>query len=250
MTKTVQKTLCILSVGFLMTAFASCSHLRHGEKKQRGGSAATATPQVIEAASARPTVADREADLRELVRGQIAASARMADEQKSKVIRSKPYYYKQWDVYPEGPEAFTVLTQEKESRSVPYVADVTVAKQHFGTRLHRERAEAERDTNFLRDTGTETITYEFRNGHWVRTGSLFIADTSEENVNGEWVQVDETSVRTVAAEEDRSEGWLSRTWSAISGRPVHKNKTEKEKEPTAAKPQSRGFQFGGQPRNR
>jgi len=250
MTKTVQKTLCILSVGFLVVVLVSCSHLRHGERKPGSGSAATGAPQVTEAAPAQPTIADREAGLREMVRGQIAAAARVADEQKSKVIRSKPYFYKQWDVYPEGPDAFTVLTQEKESRSVPYVADVTVAKQRFATRLHRERAEAEKDVNFLRDTGTETITYEFRNGHWVRTGSLFIADTSEENVNGEWVQVDETSVRTVAAEEDRSEGWLSRTWSTISGRPVHKNKPEREKEPASAKSESRGFQFGGQPRNR
>ena len=108
--------------------------------------------------------------------------------------------------------------QERESRSAPLIADVVLAKQRFVTRLHRDRMEAQNDTNFLRDTGTETTTYELRNGGWVRVGSLFVASKSEENVNGEWAPVKETVERTVAAEEEKSQGWFGRTWSKITGK--------------------------------
>jgi len=104
-----------------------------------------------------------------------------------KVAKRSPYFYRHYDVYPEGATGLTIAMQERDTRSIPYMADVTVAKQVFSTRLHRKRKEAEKDANFLRDTGAETATYELRNSKWTRVGSMFVASKSEENVNGEWV---------------------------------------------------------------
>jgi hypothetical protein len=163
------------------------------------------------------TAKDYESDLQKTVRNAIDAANKSNDDQKSRIIRKTPYFYKQYDVYPDGPDGFKMVIQEKERKSSPYVADVTIPKQRFATVLHRKRAEAEGDVNFLRDTGTETITYEVRNGRWMRVSSLFVADKSEEKINGEWVPVKETVKRTVPAEEDKSKGFLRRTWSSIFG---------------------------------
>jgi len=103
--------------------------------------------------------------------------------------------------------------------------------------LHRKRGEAEQDANFLRDTGSETDTYELRNGKWVRVGSMFVATKSEENVNGEWLPVNETVKRTVAAEEQKARGgWFKRTWASVTGQEVEEKpaKETKKKETKGA----------------
>lgn len=168
-------------------------------------------------ASVDGTAGDTEATLRKLVKAHIERESRASDAQRDTVVRRKPYFSKEYCVYPDGPDGFRLLIQEQEGRSVPCIADVTMAKLRFVTRYHRTRVEAEGDTSFLRDTGAETITYKLRNGRWTRVGSLFVAEKTEENVNGEWVPVEETVKRTVAAEEPQP-GWLSRTWSQITGR--------------------------------
>ena len=68
----------------------------------------------------------------------------------------------------------------------------------------------------INTTGEETLTFEYRNGRWVRIGSLFVAEKTEENVNGEWVPLQEEVERTVAAEEDA--GFVTRTWRNIMDR--------------------------------
>ena len=173
---------------------------------------------------------DYETDLRNLVKSRVEAVAKAGDEQRNRIVKREPYFYREHEVYPEGADNLTVLMQEKESRSVPYVADVTLPKQRFATKFHRKRREAEADVYFLRDSGTETITFELRNGKWTRVGSIFVAEKTEENVNGEWLPVKETATRTVAAEEERAKGgWFKRTWSKITGR------SEEEKEAKGTK---------------
>lgn len=190
----------------------SCSLFRGGKGAPVAEPAASTGDASVDAAAG-----DREAKLRKLVKAHIERETRAADVHRDTVARRKPYFSKEYCTYPDGPEGFALLIQEQEGRSVPCIADVTMAKVRFATRYHRKRVAAEGDTNFLRDTGTETITYELRNGRWTRVGSLFVAEKTEENVNGEWAPVEETVKRTVAAEEPQP-GWLSRTWSKITGR--------------------------------
>ncbi|MCX5759415.1 MAG: hypothetical protein NTU83_13095, partial [Candidatus Hydrogenedentes bacterium] len=167
------------------------------------------------------------------------------DEQKNRVVKRKPYFFRQYDVYPEGIDKAKALAQAQESRSVPWVGDVALAKQRFITRFHSKRKEAESDTNFLREMGAETITFELRSGRWTRVGSLFVAEKSEENVNGEWVAVKETMKRTPANEEQRP-GFFKRTWNKVLGRnPNEEEKAKKDKkEEDPATKQQRTIQPG------
>lgn len=159
---------------------------------------------------------DRTEALRGEVHKRIEISDRRKAEDKQGVVHRAPYWYKEYAEYPSGSDTFEVETAEIESRTAPMTAKVTVDKIRYSTRLHRERGEAESDENFLRDIGTEYLSYEFRNGRWLLNGSTFVADRSEENIAGAWTPVQENIQRTVAAEE--KPGWFSRTWSTISGK--------------------------------
>jgi hypothetical protein len=157
-----------------------------------------------------------EADYRGRLEEEVADAIESADvSDGNRVIRKRPYYYREYSEYPGGPNTFDIELTAKDSRTVPYIADVSVEKIRFSTRLHRDSSEAELDSHFLRDTGREIMTYEVRNGEWRRISSLFVADKTEEQVNGEWVPVQEEPERTVAAEEPASDTWLGRTWDRI-----------------------------------
>jgi hypothetical protein len=205
-THMLQTLVLVIVAAVVCGSLSSCAMFGFGSKP----APEIAQPQPV-------TAKDFESDLQKIVRNGIDAANKSNDEQKSRIIRKTPYFYKQYDVYPDGSDGFKMVIQEKERKGSPYVADVTIPKQRFATRLHRKRAEAEGDVDFLRDMGTETVTYEVRNGRWVRVSSLFVADKSEEKINGEWVPVKETVKRTVPAEEDKSKGFLRRTWSSIFG---------------------------------
>ncbi len=166
---------------------------------------------------AADTSADRVEALRAEVRKRIEISARTQAEDKQDVKYRTPYWFKEYAEYPGGSDTFEVeTTNNTESRTSPMTGVVNIERLRFSTRLHRERGEAVNDDNFLRDTGTERLSYELRNGRWILNGSTFVAEKSEELMGGAWVPVQENQQRTVAAEE--KPGWFSRTWSTISGR--------------------------------
>ena len=203
----------LIAVSF---ALGACSTLGFHKKDKAAGtppSAAASVPsaEVVPGPMTKEQVAS---ELRTLVTKEIAAASR---DDRNTVERRRPYYFKQYAEYPASDEV-AIDFQERDSRTTPYSAEVNLPKVRYATRLHRVREEAATDQNFLRDTGNETISFEFRNGRWVRLGSLFHAEKVEENVNGEWLPVREEVKRTVAAEEQNSEGWFGRTWSAITGR--------------------------------
>lgn len=196
---------CLLAAGL-----CSCSIFRHG-KSEAGAVAPVAAEPSVPAVSD----SDREAALVKTAQQAIDSANRQGAEQRDAVVQRKPYFFKAYDVYAGSAEDAKVVIQEKDSHSLPYVADVTIDKQRFATRLHRKRMDAERDSSFLRETGTETVTYEYRNGKWKRAGSLFVAEKKEEQVNGEWAAVKEEPKPEIKSEETR--GWLRKTWSAITG---------------------------------
>lgn len=171
----------------------------------------------VRVAKANPSLPleEQRAQLREVVSSQLSDAQRRANTDKNDLIAREPYYYKEYSVYPGSAGDAVITLRELETRAAPYIADVRLDKVRYSTRLNRDRSAARNDTNFLRDTGSETVTYELRGGHWVRVGTLFVADTTEEYVNGEWVPTQEEVRRTVAIE--REKGWFGRTLDSITG---------------------------------
>ncbi len=159
---------------------------------------------------------DYEKVLRETVERHLEVAQRNREEQKQAIQRAKPYYFKEYSVYPNGMADADIEYKETESRTRRVIAEVTVDKVRYATRLHRKREDARQDENFFRDTGVETLTYELRSGRWRRVGSLFVAEKTEEFVNGEWVPRREEVERVLEAEEGK--GWFGRMWSTVTGR--------------------------------
>ena len=188
----------------------SCSHLV-GRSTRGTQDADTDTTVVAEA-----TFADHEAKLRAVVCSAIEAAS-ASSEDKARIIARKPYFFKEYVVYPEGSDEFELILRETQSRTVPYIGEAAVPKQRFATELHRKKRDARADSTFLRGVGVETISYELRNGRWTRLGSLFVAEKIEENVNGEWVPVREAVEQAIVSEQEE-EGWLRRAWSSVTGR--------------------------------
>ncbi|MBP8130139.1 MAG: hypothetical protein KA184_11230 [Candidatus Hydrogenedentes bacterium] len=197
----VRSSRLILPAMFLVACVFGCAHNGKGVDAEQ--------VEVTEASS------EREEALNELVRHTIASAQRGQDEARGDIVFRRPYFFKEYSVYPDGADEFDADIRETESRTAPVVANVTLEKQRFATRLHRKRAEAAADENFLRDTGVETMTFEWRGGQWKRVGTLFVAEKTEEYVNGEWVPPQEEIQRTVAEEE--RPGWWGRTWGKITG---------------------------------
>lgn len=170
-------------------------------------------PDEVEVAAtapgAPPTASELEARVRQVVDARIARA-----DSTPEFVRHKPYFYKKYEEYPNA--SYDVALTAKDSRTVPYIAEVRLPKVRYATKMRRNRGEARDDTNFLRETGTEIQTYELRYGDWIFVGSMFQVDRKEERVNGEWVPAQEEVTKTVM--EESNQGWFGRTWSWITGR--------------------------------
>lgn len=206
------RTLHVVLCGSLLLGMSSCATVRGWF----GGGKGAEFPEPAGEAVEEVTREDYEDALRESVERYVQAAHRNRDEKKAAVRRAKPYYFKEYSVYPENAENLDIEYKETESRTRPVIAEVTLDRVRYSTRLHRKREDARQDDNFFRDTGAETLTYELRNGRWRRVGSLFVANKTEEYVNGEWVPRREEVERVLEAEERK--GWFGRVWSTITGR--------------------------------
>ncbi len=162
-----------------------------------------------------PSRAQAEERLREIVRAHIEEAQRQADSQRAPVVQRRPYFFREYEVYPDGLDGFTVDFREIDSQTRPLMAEVRMNKIRYSTRMHRRRERAETDTDFLRDTGEETLVYELRGGRWSRTGAIFDAHKTEEMINGEWVPRREETLRVIPS-EDRP-GWFRRQWLRVRG---------------------------------
>jgi hypothetical protein len=163
--------------------------------------------------SASPQQAEER--LQEIVRSHISANQQNAEPQKVPVVRRRPYYFKEYALYPDSPDDFTMDIREEDSRIRPMMAEVVINKIRFSTRMHRKRNEAEADHAFLRDTGVETLAFELRNGRWTRTGAIFETNATEELIDGVWMpRRDETERVTPGADQP---GWFMRLWNRVRG---------------------------------
>jgi len=153
--------------------------------------------------------------LREIVREHIQAEQRVTDASNAPIVRRRPYYFREYSVYPDGLNGFVIDFREIDSRIRPLMAEVKINKIRYSTRMHRKRNAAESDTDFLRDTGEETLVFELRSGRWTRVGAIFNAHKTEEMVNGQWAPRKDETLRVIPT-EDRP-GRFRRFWLRIRG---------------------------------
>lgn len=196
---------------FGLILLSSCASLRGG------GSDSPKIAEAGEALAATSSESESRAELLRQVQLHIDQTGADGRGEQDRVIRKRPYFYKEYSEYAGAANDAEVTMTETESRTSPFIADVKLERTRYATRFHRSRDEARIDDTFLRDTGTETLTYELRNGRWVRVGSFFLSEGTEEQVNGSWAPVQREVERTVQAEEPR-QGWFGRTMSLITGK--------------------------------
>jgi hypothetical protein len=160
-------------------------------------------------------VADAEAVLRSTVDRMLSGAD--SGPGSARLIHAKPYYFKEYVVYPDGAGSFELEIRETSSKTKPYVAEVSHAKVRYATRLRRKREDAQGDGAFRRGTGTETVSFVLRNSRWIETGRLFVAEKVEEQVNGEWVPLREEVQSLMTVDQEDDGGFLRGIWSTISG---------------------------------
>ena len=186
----------------IATAMVGCAHfLRGGEP-----------PETVSVAAGE----DPEAALRSHIEAKIAEAARAEQDPQPELVHARPFYYREFNVYPEGPGQYGLTIRETGSQTAPYEAEVRMPILRYATRMRRDRRDAEQDTNFLRSRGMKTLTYHFKHRNWVHRGSLFVAEQVEQRVDGEWVALREDVQRALTQEPD--EGFFGRIWSSIFGR--------------------------------
>lgn len=192
----------VLVVGLVLMA-SSCGRFAGSGK---------AAPNADPSASAS---SDTEEALRSAVQSYVNSVNASGDS--GDVVRVKPYFYKQYEQYSGEPATAEIEFLESDSLTTPRIAQITLEKQRFATKMHRKRDDARADSSFFRGTGEETLTFAYRNGRWEKTSSLFVAERLEENINGEWVPVREEVERALSAEDEEA-GWFKRAISTITGR--------------------------------
>jgi len=206
----------MLSSAALIAVFAaSCSHMpwNRWEKDK-----AAATEQTATASTPVHDPQSPEDTLRATVSRHVKTANARAQQDEKPLTRRPPYFYKQFDVYPEGAAILEMVIQETESQTAPAIADVQLPRIRYVTQFHRKREAALEDDRFIRDTGTETLTYELRKNEWHKIGSLFVAEKTEKQVDGQWVAVEAEIQRTAQSEEPEEGNWFARAWKAITGR--------------------------------
>lgn len=157
-----------------------------------------------------PTKEDYIADLRKIIENEIKT---VSTADRNRIYRKRPYYWRNYAVYDnQTPE---IDIQETDSKSKPYIARIKLNKTLYYTRLHRNRRDAEEDKNLIRSVGTETSTYELRNGRWMKIGSTFIPEKTEKYEGNQWVPLREEEVVKEQTLEPPKEGFFKRIRSWI-----------------------------------
>lgn len=147
-----------------------------------------------------------EAQLAESLKRDLRDAGRRPERSTEKIVFKKPYFYKEYFIYPSDEDGFTLDFTERESRTTPLSAEANIEKYRFATKMHRKREDARLDENFIRDTGNETISYELRNGRWHRLGSLYVATKTEEIIGGEWQPIVERATPLILEAEEPKGG--------------------------------------------
>jgi hypothetical protein len=187
----------------------SCATLFHG------GSGQDASEATVQPPIASPS--DHEAHLLSVVDKHLQ-SVREKSADDARLIRRKPYFNKEYAQYIGQVTGGDITMLKLESRTKPYRAEVRLNKQRFSTLLRRSKEEAREDQDFIRDTGTEILNYDLRGGRWYRTGSLFVAEKTEQYSNGQWRPYIKSQSTDFEMESTEAQKWYQKKWLGIFGR--------------------------------
>jgi hypothetical protein len=162
------------------------------------------------------TMSDRSRALDKLKRAaqeQIATAQRRRLEEESRIRSVPPYFYKRFELYPSGADELQIRLKETESVLKPYEATVSVPRARFTTEYHTSRSACARDSNFIRDMGTQMDTYVYENGEWNLLYSLFEVEKTSVLHGETWEDVT-SNVERIA--QDRPESFSAK-WVVFSG---------------------------------
>jgi len=171
------------------------------------GCASTGGKSSGETVAEAPTAEEYQAQLRARVESDLAAARAVQGAEHAEFIFKRPYYFREYFEYPGGVDVYSLDFTEKESRTTPMTAELEVEKVRYATRPRTARDEARSDEAYLRSTGIDYVSYELRSGEWRPVGRLFLARTTEANVDGTWAQVDEPRRATGSLVEEPTSWW-------------------------------------------
>jgi hypothetical protein len=174
-----------------------------------GGCASTKGKSARTSAGAQATREDVEAQLRASIDEELARARREQGPRSEDVVFKRPFFYREYFEFPGEAGVFSLDFTEKESRTIPLTADLEVEKVRYATKLYKDQDEARGDENYFRSRGIDYITYELRSGKWRKAGDLFLAKSTEENIDGEWKQVLEKQ-RPRSIVQDEPSHWYDR----------------------------------------
>ncbi|MGI6461221.1 MAG: hypothetical protein ACOX5J_14230 [Candidatus Hydrogenedentales bacterium] len=173
--------------------------------------------QTVETQRQELSAAAKEQRLREAVEELVADAARVDTPERAPVVKHKPYFLKEYSLYPKGAASAKLQIHETQSRVAPLVGEATIPKQRFATEMHRKKDAAREDSSFYRETGSEILTYHWRNGRWMQVASLFVVDVKEEQGESGWRAV-EPQVKEDPFLKGEDEGFVRRMFGGIFGR--------------------------------
>jgi ParB-like chromosome segregation protein Spo0J len=136
--------------------------------------------------SERSRVLDK---LKRAAKEQIETAEQRRLEDESTVRSAPPYFYRRFELYPEGADEPEISLKETDSSLKPYEADVAVRKARFTTKYHTSRTVCAQDKEFIRDVGMQTDTYVYENRQWNLVYSLFEVEETRVLRGDEWVDV-------------------------------------------------------------
>ncbi|MFP6582292.1 MAG: hypothetical protein VCD00_07020 [Candidatus Hydrogenedentota bacterium] len=146
---------------------------------------------------------ERDAKLRELIDRSLRDAQRADTPGAAELVFRRPYYYREYVNYSDGVEEYDVETIASDSRITPYTAQVRLNKERFTTRFDKKKDRARSNSNFYASRGHETRSYELRHGRWRETGTLFIAEETDDTLKRDTPEFDEVLLGGGASDESK-----------------------------------------------
>ncbi len=117
------------------------------------------------------------------------------------------YYYKYYDMFPQGPDNVTITITPTDTFRPPYKAEARYRKVRQQTRYSRSKGRAAADTDFIRDEGIQKDVYVFDDGKWNLKSSTFDVTKTSVFRGDEWT-VAQGRIRRV--EEEKPEYFVDK----------------------------------------
>lgn len=182
----------IFIVSIIVATTSGCAIFRFGSSSSDSGFTSTVVSD-----------SERDAKLRELVDRSLRDAQRADTPESADLIFRRPYYYREYVNYPGGVEEYALETVASDSRITPYTAQVRLNKERFTTRFDKKKDRVRSNSSFYASRGHETRSYELRHGRWRETGTLFIAEETDDTLKKDTPEFDEVLLGGDASKEKK-----------------------------------------------